>query len=68
MSYVAQQTINSWTFSLGDFIVDALGRTCTGSTKCLNAAGGALTTVFSGFEIWNGGVGLETKDFGVTVP
>jgi Glycosyl hydrolase family 12 len=68
VSYVAQQTINSWTFSLGDFIVDALGRTCTGSTKCLNAAGGALTTVFSGFEIWNGGVGLETKDFGVTVP
>jgi hypothetical protein len=68
VSYVAQQKINSWTFSLGDFIVDAVGRTCTGSTKCLNAAGGALTTVFSGFEIWNGGVGLETKDFGVSVP
>jgi hypothetical protein len=24
--------------------------------------------VFAGFEIWSGGVGLETKDFGVTVP
>ena len=23
--------------------------------------------VFSGFEIWNGGVGLETTDFAVTV-
>ena len=27
-----------------------------------------LTNVFAGFEIWNGGVGLEIKDFGVTVP
>ena len=68
VSYVAQQNITSWTFSLGDFIQDASARTCTGTTKCLNAASWYLTNVFAGFEIWNGGVGLETKDFGVTVP
>ncbi len=27
-----------------------------------------LTNVFAGFEIWSGGVGLETTDFAVTVP
>ena len=26
-----------------------------------------LTNVFAGFEIWSGGVGLETTDFAVTV-
>ena len=28
----------------------------------------SLTNVFAGFEIWSGGVGLETTDFAVTVP
>jgi hypothetical protein len=67
VSYVAQQKMTSWTFSLGAFIQDAVGRTCTGTTKCLQS-GWYLTNVFSGFEIWNGGVNLQTTDFGVTVP
>jgi Glycosyl hydrolase family 12 len=67
VSYVAAQKMNSWTFPLGAFIQDAVGRTCSGSTKCLQSSW-YLTTVFSGFEIWSGGVGLATTDFGVTVP
>jgi hypothetical protein len=67
VSYVAMSKMMTWSFSLGAFINDALTRTCTGSTKCL-APGGALTNVFAGFEIWKGGVGLQTTDFGVTVP
>jgi hypothetical protein len=67
VSYVAQQKINSWTFPLGAFIQDAATRTCSGTTKCINPSW-YLTTVFAGFEIWNGGVNLATTDFGVTVP
>jgi hypothetical protein len=67
VSYVVQPSINSLTFSLGDFIADALQRSCAGTTKCLQA-GGALTNIFAGFEIWSGGVGIETTDFAVTVP
>jgi hypothetical protein len=67
VSYVAQQNFNSWTFSLGDFIQDAIARNCQGTTKCLNSSW-YLTNVFAGFEIWRGSVGLEVKDFGVTVP
>jgi hypothetical protein len=67
VSYVAQQNFYSWTFSLGDFIQDAITRNCQGTTKCVNPSW-YLTNVFAGFEIWNGGVGLEVKDFGVTVP
>jgi hypothetical protein len=67
VSYVAQQNFNSWTFSLGDFIQDAIARNCSGTTKCVNPSW-YLSAVFAGFEIWNGGVGLEVKDFGVTVP
>jgi hypothetical protein len=66
VSYVAQQSFTSWTYSLGDFIQDAIKRNC-GSAMCLNSSW-YLTNVFAGFEIWRGGVGLETKDFGVTVP
>jgi len=67
VSYVAQQNFNSWTFSLGDFIRDASTRNCMGSTKCLDPSW-YLSVVFAGFEIWRGSVGLEVKDFGVTVP
>ena len=67
VSYVAAQNFTSWTYSLGDFIRDAVTRDCQGSTKCVNPSW-YLTAVFAGFEIWSGGVGLETKDFGVTVP
>jgi Glycosyl hydrolase family 12 len=61
VSYVAQQTINSMTYSLGDFIQDAVTRGYLQSSWY-------LTNVFAGYEIWNGGVGLETTDFSVTVP
>jgi hypothetical protein len=67
VSYVAQSKMNSWTFPLGAFIQDAVGRTCSGSTKCLGSSW-YLTNVFAGFEIWKGGAGLQTTDFGVTVP
>ena len=67
VSYVAQSKLKTWTFSLGAFIQDAVARTCSGSTKCLGS-NWYLTNVFSGFEIWKGGVGLQTTDFGVTVP
>ena len=59
VSYVAPQDISSMTFSLGDFITDAVGRNCVGTTtKCLQSSW-YLTTVFAGFEM---------TDFGVTVP
>jgi|HubBroStandDraft_6_1064221.scaffolds.fasta_scaffold55706_3 hypothetical protein len=61
VSYVAQQTINSMTYSLGDFIQDAVTRGYLQSSWY-------LTNVFAGYEIWSGGVGLETTDFAVTVP
>ncbi len=61
VSYVAQTSINSFTFSLGDFIQDAVGRNYVQSSWY-------LTNVFAGFEIWNGGVGLAVTDFSVTVP
>ncbi len=67
VSYIAQEDLFTWTFSLGDFIQDAITRNCSGTTKCVNPSW-YLTNVFAGFEIWNGGVGLEVKDFGVTVP
>jgi len=61
VSYVAQQTINSMTYSLGDFIQDAVTRGYVQNSWY-------LTNVFAGYEIWSGGVGLETTDFSVTVP
>jgi hypothetical protein len=67
VSYVAQQKMSSWSFPLGAFINDAATRNCSGSTKCINPSW-YLTAVFGGFEIWKGGVNLETTDFGVTVP
>jgi hypothetical protein len=59
VSYVAQQTLNSLTFSLGDFIQDAVTRGYVQNSWY-------MTNVFAGFEIWNGGTGLETTDFAVT--
>jgi hypothetical protein len=61
VSYVAQTTINSLNFKLGDFIRDAV-------TKGFVQNSWYLTNVFAGFEIWSGGIGLETTDFSVTVP
>jgi hypothetical protein len=59
-SYVAQQSLNSLSFDLNLFIKDAVSR-----GYIQNSWG--LTNVFAGFEIWSGGVGLETTDFAVTV-
>jgi hypothetical protein len=59
-SYVAQTKLNSLSFDLNLFIQDAVGRQYIQPTW-------GLTNVFAGFEIWNGGVGLETTDFAVTV-
>jgi Glycosyl hydrolase family 12. len=59
-SYVAQTNLNSLSFDLNLFIQDAVGRQYIQPTW-------GLTNVFAGFEIWNGGVGLETTDFAVTV-
>jgi hypothetical protein len=61
VSYVAQTDVMSLTYSLGDFIRDA-------ATRGYVQNSWYLTNVFSGFEIWSGGVGLETTDFAVTVP
>ena len=61
VSYAAQTDVMSLTYSLGDFIRDAVTRGYLQNSWY-------LTNVFSGFEIWSGGVGLETKDFAVTVP
>jgi len=61
VSYVAQTSINSLTFSLGDFIQDAVTRGYVQNSWY-------LTNVFAGFEIWSGGVGLAVTDFSVTVP
>jgi hypothetical protein len=67
VSYVAQSDITSLSYSLGDFIADAVTRNCVGTTKCLSSSW-YLTNVYAGFEIWSGGVGLATTDFAVTVP
>jgi hypothetical protein len=60
VSYVAQQNLNSLSFDLNTFIKDAVTRGYVQNSW-------SLTNVFSGFEIWSGGVGLETTDFAVTV-
>jgi hypothetical protein len=65
ISYVASspRKIMSWTYPLGAFIRDAVSKNYIANfNSCY------LTNVFSGFEIWSGGVGLQTTDFGVTVP
>jgi hypothetical protein len=59
-SYVALQKLNSFSFDLNLFIKDAVSRNYLQNTW-------GLTNVFAGFEIWSGGVGLQTTDFAVTV-
>jgi len=60
VSYVAQQNLNSLSFDLNMFIKDAVTRGYVQNSW-------SLTNVFSGFEIWSGGIGLETTDFAVSV-
>jgi hypothetical protein len=66
VSYVAQTDITSLTYNLGAFIRDAVDNKRWGTS--VSATGWYLTNVYSGFEIWSGGVGVETKDFAVAVP
>jgi len=61
ITYQAVTTINTLSFKLGDFIRDAVDK-----QKYLQDSW-YLTNVFAGFEIWNGGQGLETKDFTATM-
>jgi hypothetical protein len=61
VSYVAQTDVMSLEYKLGDFIRDAVTRGYVQNSWY-------LTNVYAGFEIWSGGVGLETTDFAVTVP
>jgi hypothetical protein len=56
----ASDQLNSLSFDLNLFIKDAVARGYIQNTW-------GLTNVFAGFEIWSGGVGLETTDFAVTV-
>ncbi|HET9933368.1 MAG TPA: hypothetical protein VFQ35_21840 [Polyangiaceae bacterium] len=56
ISYVRTQSIQSMTFDLNAFIQHAVGR---GTIK----SNWYLSNVFAGFEIWNGGVGLESSGF-----
>jgi len=61
ITYQAVTSINTLSFKLGDFIRDAVDK-----QKFLQDSW-YLTNVFAGFEIWNGGQGLETKDFTATM-
>ena len=58
ISYVAVTDINTINFKLGDFIRDAVDK-----QGAIIKDSWYLTNVFAGYEIWSGGVGLETKDF-----
>ena len=59
ISYVATTTMKSLSFDLNVFIKDAI-QNRTGDTI---QAAWHLTNVFIGFEIWRGGVNLETTSF-----
>ncbi len=61
ITYQAPTPIQSLSFKLGDFIRDAVD-----NQKFLDNSW-YLTNVFAGYEIWSGGVGLETKDFTATM-
>jgi len=57
VSYVATQTISSMDFDLMDFIRHAIARGDTVQNSHY------LTNIFAGFEIWRGGLNLETTKF-----
>lgn len=58
ISYVRTETTESMSFDLNAFIKDAV----TNRPDTIQASW-YLTNVFIGFEIWKGGVGLETTNF-----
>lgn len=57
ISYVAPQTVSYMDFDLNDFIKHAVARGGTVQNSHY------LTNVFVGFEIWRGGVNVETTSF-----
>ncbi|WP_425293726.1 GH12 family glycosyl hydrolase domain-containing protein [Mycobacterium attenuatum] len=60
ISYVAPTPINSWNFSVLDFVNDVRNRgTITNSWY--------LTSIQAGFEPWSGGIGLAVNSFSATV-
>ena len=61
VSFVAQQSLDSFSYNLKDFIDYAVKNNYGLQSSW------SLTNVFAGFEIWSGGVGLKTTDFSVTV-
>ena len=64
VSYVAQTTLNTWTFDLNAFIKDATMNAAMDANGGISSAW-YLTDVFAGFEIWNGqnGQGLSVDNF-----
>jgi hypothetical protein len=62
ISYVRTQSIQSMSYDLNSFIKDAVSNR-PGTIQ----SGWYLTNVYAGFEIWNGGAGLETTSFSAIV-
>jgi hypothetical protein len=64
ISYVANRTVNDYTFDLNVFIQDAVQRASTGGLRGLQFGSNLfLTDVFAGFEIWSQGTGLSVNEF-----
>ena len=61
-SYVRTEDTLSLSYDLNDFIKDAVSNRTNNGTPVLQNTW-YLTNVFSGFEIWRGGVNLETTSF-----
>jgi hypothetical protein len=62
ISYVATSDINTISFDLNAFIKDAVSNR-DGTIKSTYY----LHDVFAGFEIWSGGVGLQSNNFSAVV-
>ncbi|MBY8849368.1 GH12 family glycosyl hydrolase domain-containing protein [Saccharothrix longispora] len=60
ISYVAPSPINSWSFSVLDFVNDVRNRGMITTSWY-------LTSIQAGFEPWNGGVGLGVDNFSASV-
>jgi hypothetical protein len=61
-SYVRTEDTLSLSYDLNDFIKDAVANRTNNGTAVLQNSW-YLTNIFSGFEIWRGGVNLETTSF-----
>jgi len=60
VSYVAPSPVNSWSFSVLDFVNDVKGRGAITSSWY-------LTSIQAGFEPWIGGAGLAVTDFSAAI-